>query len=465
MLKNFKYPSISKNKKYNNFEEEINILNENIILLKNIDVNDNPKEKNINKTQERKKHNKLYTINRPIFKTQQTIINPLKKSKSTKQIEILNRLIRPRNTIKITSILKNAHKMKKNDSYKVIFSLPSPKIRDSPSNLGGDKSKSISINNISSKMNNKKKLPPINLGKIYNLKFKSIIKDNQYIQNVKNPNELSRNFNNNEQIYNLPLSDNNKKNNLANLNNSNNLFDIDYKFNLYHSNKIDNKNIIDIHNKEKNEEELDIISHSRKSFDINRDKEDSKSYNSHGHINKNINISKILINKLLELKNDNIKLNKEINNCKYKFDEMNFNLGTQLKYSKWKYEISDYDKYFIDIDNFGEREKEEIERRKTFYDILEDAVESISEKKKQKKDLSPRGINTTISEQKKNIIKKLEKKNLPDSEIAVLKHKMSKLSLDKINTRKILEKEKRKKINELLNRSFRDSNDGIKFKF
>ena len=47
MLKNFKYPSISKNKKYNNFEEEINILNENIILLKNIDVNDNPKEKNI----------------------------------------------------------------------------------------------------------------------------------------------------------------------------------------------------------------------------------------------------------------------------------------------------------------------------------------------------------------------------------------------------------------------------------
>ena len=152
-----------------------------------------------------------------------------------------------------------------------------------------------------------------------------------------------------------------------------------------------------------------------------------------------------LINLIKKLRKKNLKIKNNLRNCKFKFEEMNFCLGTKLKYSKWKYEISDYEKYFIDIEHFGERELKEIERKKTFYDFFEDAVDTIIEKRNEKKYL--------LSNNKRKNIKEKKVNNIPDSEIAKLKQKNVHSSLENIIKRKSAEKAKRSKIKKILRES------------
>ena len=202
---------------------------------------------------------------------------------------------------------------------------------------------------------------------------------------------------------------------------------------------------------------------TNKSIDISKDNEINKERNknllyhslSSSIIKDNMkNIPKLLINRVKELRIRNLKLNKKINNCKNKFEEMNFHVGSKLKYSKWKYQISDFHKYFIDIENFGEREREEIERRKTFYDILEDTVDDINEKNIQKKFALPSERKKLTEHIKKNDVFENKKRNLPYSDKLILKQKRLEKSLEKIIKRKYKEKKKRNEINNILEKSF-----------
>ena len=94
----------------------------------------------------------------------------------------------------------------------------------------------------------------------------------------------------------------------------------------YIKNKYNNEFIIT--NEKEDNECLD-----KKSKDIIHNKENNNMSNfiTHG------NIPKILINKIRELRENNLKINRNLNNVKSKFEEMNFCFGTKLKYSKWKY--------------------------------------------------------------------------------------------------------------------------------
>ena len=450
MIKKFSFPSITSNKTLGDFEKEINFLNKNVSLLKKYDLNENSNKSYINKdlVNKRKNSNK---INKPNFKSPQYSL--FRKSKTINQIILNNKIIHFNKTNKKLNLL-SSRKKTNIGSVKITYYLQGY-ISQSDTNIFNEKRKKNK--NISHIMK-KRKLPPIIFEKPNNMKYN--FNNNKNFMLLKNKISLTDNYNNN--LYNLPLSESNKKIKLNRLNSSNDLFYSNEILPIINENKItddkikENKDIFS---------DLDTNSNRRKSIDSIIGKENNKSScNSSSHIDKNTktNISKLLITKIIELKNNNIKLNKIINNCKCKFEKMNFNLGTQLKYSKWKYQISDYDKYFIDMEHFGERESKEIERRKTFYDILEDAVDAVSEKKIEKKHSPPSGIETKMIEEQKKIINKLKNKNLHDSDIAVLKLKMNRLYLDKINARLLNEKEKRKKIRNILSLSYRDANDALK---
>jgi hypothetical protein len=399
----------------------------------------------MNKSREFKKRNSIANIKKFAFRSNQHNYNTLGKSKSIIQVKLNNNIKQLNDINNKNNIAEDKHKIKKS-TKKVFFSLPSSNFSNSQSetNILEEKLKKKLISNI---IKERKKLPPL----IYGNSFK----DKKFTLS-KSKSTLTEKFNNIEKIdFNFNLSASHKNNNLIRLNSSNN----DPFINDINENKITD---IKIKENEVKPFEIDNISN----IDTIRGKENNKSKSScsSSHLDKtiNTNIPKILINKLKELRKNNIKLNRVINNCKCKFEEMNFNLGTQLKYSKWKYQISDYDKYFIDMELFGERESKEIERRKTFYDILEDTVDAVSEKKIEKKHSPPSGKKTKIIEEQKKLINEMKRKNLHDSDRAVLKQKINKLYLDNVGARKIIEKEKRKKIKNILNQSYRDASDALK---
>ena len=191
---------------------------------------------------------------------------------------------------------------------------------------------------------------------------------------------------------------------------------------------------------------------NKESFIELQNEEKAKEKNINDKIKKkDKNTQVALINLIRKMRKKNLEIKNNLNNCKYKYEEMNFCLGTKLKYSKWKYEISDYDKYFIDIEHFGEREKKEIERQKTFYDFLEDAVNSVLEKKNDKKYFFQNNKRKKMNEIKNE--NKIEDKNFPDSEKAKLKQKSVHNSLEYITKRKMAEKVKRSKIKKILRES------------
>ena len=93
---------------------------------------------------------------------------------------------------------------------------------------------------------------------------------------------------------------------------------------------------------------------------------------------------------------------------------------------------------------------------------MEDAVDSISERKYMKKYAlsSDKEKNINLNDLKK--IKILNDKDFPNSELAVLKQKEIQKSLEKITKRKIKEKKKRREIKNLLQDSFREANYALK---
>jgi hypothetical protein len=157
-----------------------------------------------------------------------------------------------------------------------------------------------------------------------------------------------------------------------------------------------------------------------------------------------------------KMKEKNVKIKRKIN---YKLSEHQFidwKMKSKLKLAQWRYGIAEVQKYFIDLQAYGKPEEDELVKRKTFYDFVDDLINDIKKTKEKKeiKSIEDRYINKSNNINKFGIIKKDEKKNevhdinLVDNTV----NKQLELSevLEKVKLRKKKEQQKRDLIDNIL---------------
>lgn len=193
-------------------------------------------------------------------------------------------------------------------------------------------------------------------------------------------------------------------------------------------NTIDNNNPINIFNKSKEKEDINKLNKKLISL-FGYDFRQSKS--------SNPEISNI-IKGIKNLKNN---INKKYS--EYELDKWIMN--SKMKYAKWKFGINELEKYFMDVEEFGIKERNELEIRKTFYkklNLLIDDIKDEQEMKRIKEREKDYGIN----------IKKEDKKLIRDNEYWI-----DEKALNKMNEQNhFLKMAKQRKIREQRNRDIID---------
>lgn len=193
-------------------------------------------------------------------------------------------------------------------------------------------------------------------------------------------------------------------------------------------NTIDNNNPINIFNKSKEKEDINKLNKKLISL-FGYDFRQSKP--------SNPEISNI-IKGIKNLKNN---INKKYS--EYELDKWIMN--SKMKYAKWKFGINELEKYFMDVEEFGIKERNELEIRKTFYkklNLLIDDIKDEQEMKRIKEREKDYGIN----------IKKEDKKLIRDNEYWIDEKALNKMS----EQNHFLKMAKQRKIREQKNRDIID---------
>ena len=165
--------------------------------------------------------------------------------------------------------------------------------------------------------------------------------------------------------------------------------------------------------------------------------------------NRFLTIDEKKVNEIMKY-NKNIKNN--INFVKNQFEYKYDTFEALYKYLNWKYGTADVNKYFIDIDTYKKDPEDIIDRKKSFYDKLDDMVDFLIKKRKMKdmENIKKQyGIN--INKKKDNI--DYNTMNVDEPEKLFLKGKKIKNKLKEVYERRKLEKGTRVKIKNILNRS------------
>ena len=165
--------------------------------------------------------------------------------------------------------------------------------------------------------------------------------------------------------------------------------------------------------------------------------------------NRFLTIDEKKVNEIMKY-NKNIKNN--INFVKNQFEYKYDTFEALYKYLNWKYGTADVNKYFIDIDTYKKDPEDIIDRKKSFYDKLDDMVDFLIKKRKMKdmENIKKQyGIN--INKKKDNI--DYNTMNVDESEKLFLKGKKIKNKLKEVYERRKFEKGTRVKIKNILNRS------------
>ena len=85
-----------------------------------------------------------------------------------------------------------------------------------------------------------------------------------------------------------------------------------------------------------------------------------------------------------QMQEKNIKIKGRIN---YKLAEqelIDWEMKSKIKLAQWKFGIAEIEKYFVDLRAYGKPEEEELLKRKTFYDVVEDLIDDIKKVKEEK---------------------------------------------------------------------------------
>ena len=147
--------------------------------------------------------------------------------------------------------------------------------------------------------------------------------------------------------------------------------------------------------------------------------------------------------KLIKEKNAIIK-----DRINYKLAELNlidWAMKSKLKFARWKFDIPEIEKYFYDMNTFDKAEKQELMKRKTFYDHVEELVEEI-QKEEEEKDMK---------KIKDKHYKEEEKENEDNEEINIVQKAINKYSeaskiLQIVKNRRLDEERKRYIIDNIL---------------
>ena len=91
------------------------------------------------------------------------------------------------------------------------------------------------------------------------------------------------------------------------------------------------------------------------------------------------------IEKLEKMKLGNNKINSNIKQSCFEYDLINWEVKSKFKYIEWKYGIAEIQKYFIDLKEFGQKEENELQFRKSFYENVEDVIKEIQKNQDKKK--------------------------------------------------------------------------------
>ena len=143
---------------------------------------------------------------------------------------------------------------------------------------------------------------------------------------------------------------------------------------------------------------------------------------------------------------NNKRIVKNIKQVKNNLEEANIEFESKFKYINWKYGIADMNKYFVDLQAYKKNEEELINKRKSFYDRLDDVIEDIKKVQKSKNlDNIAKQFGINLKEDVKN-------KEIEESDKMLFKNREVKNSLKELYKRQKVEKEKRKKINQILSR-------------
>jgi hypothetical protein len=149
-----------------------------------------------------------------------------------------------------------------------------------------------------------------------------------------------------------------------------------------------------------------------------------------------------------DMKKENNTIKKKLNKGIEKFNIMEWYMRTRFKYTEYKYGIAEIDKYFMDLKAYGKPEEDEIEKRKTFYQHVEDVIHDIHQVQQQK-EIEKLNKKDGIDQDNKKITKSKKGKkefNLPQQKQMV---ELSR-ALKEIAKRKKKEKNSREEIGEIL---------------
>ena len=157
--------------------------------------------------------------------------------------------------------------------------------------------------------------------------------------------------------------------------------------------------------------------------------------------------------KMLKIMNEkNKKIKNGINYTTAEQSLIDWEMKSKIKLASWKYGIAEIEKYFVDLKAYGKQEEEELIKRKTFYDIVEDLIDDIK-RTKGEKDLG-KGYG---KEEKINLndLDNEEINNEQNNDINLFENAMNKHSevskdLEKIKIRRLNEERTRHIINNIL---------------
>ena len=192
-----------------------------------------------------------------------------------------------------------------------------------------------------------------------------------------------------------------------------------------------------------------MINDNNRSFD-NKNKESFFHYVStenYGGGSKNKKILKINENVVLNMIKRNKKIVNTVRQIKNNLEEANIDFETKFKYVNWKYGIADMNKYFIDIDAYKKSEEDLINKRKSFFDRLDDIIEDIKKRKKNKNlENIAKQFGIKLKDKVNNKNQELEE----ETDKIIFKSRDVRTSLRELYKRRKEEKQNREKIENIL---------------
>ena len=159
------------------------------------------------------------------------------------------------------------------------------------------------------------------------------------------------------------------------------------------------------------------------------------------------------IEKIIKEKNDKIK-----NQINYKIEEQNlidWVIKSKLKFARWKFGIAEIEKYFVDFNAYGKQEEEELIKRKTFYDNVEELIDEIKQIEEEKDMKKIQDKHNKEEKKNFNTLDKMEHNIEENNDLYMVDNAINKQSevssvLKNIKIRKLNEERTRNKINNIL---------------